>query len=97
MVFPQPAKPRIRFLAQQPSASLAPFDGAEPGASEEGVGEVEGFYRLVRSWQVGIVGIPLRRDVLERDGMAVVHAYGERRRPAGRCSPIPDARWSPGR
>jgi len=64
-------------------ASLAPFNGAESGAAEEGVGEVEGLHRLVRSWQVGIVGIPLRGDVPEGDGMAVVHTHGERCRPAG--------------
>jgi hypothetical protein len=90
MVFPQPARPQIRFSVQQPSASLAPFDGAESGASEEGVGEVEGSHRLRRVGQVGIVGIPLRRDVPEGDGMAVIHAHGEGRRPAGNVlrSPI---------
>ena len=29
------------------------------------------------------MGIPLRRDVLDRDGMAVVYAHGERCRLAG--------------
>ena len=29
------------------------------------------------------MSIPLRGNVLERDGMAVVHAYSERRCPAG--------------
>jgi hypothetical protein len=30
-------------MIQQPSASLAPFDGAESGASEEGVDLGDGF------------------------------------------------------
>ena len=33
--------------------------------------------------QVGIMRIPCRRNVLDRDGMLVVHPQGERRRPTG--------------
>ena len=53
------SRPRIRFSVQQPSASLAPFDGAEPGAPEEGVGKGDGSHRLVPVGQVGILRIPL--------------------------------------
>ncbi len=37
---------------------LTPFDGAESGASEEGVGNGGSSYRLVRVGQIGILRIP---------------------------------------
>jgi hypothetical protein len=72
---------------------VAPLNGTELSVPKEGVSDADGSDRLVPILYVGIMRIPLRRDVLDPDGVAIVHAQGERRRPAGdvlRSPPLND-------
>ena len=56
---------------------IAPLDGTERGVAEEVVEDADGSQRLVLVGDVRVVRIPMRRDVLDRDGVAAVHAKGE--------------------